>query len=171
MLHTPFPLKRLSNTAIAPDSLRLIVFRILDYFFALPIEAVSNIVNCPPIDTTIQSGIGIVDVGGETITIVDLRHKFADSLQAQPSLETSNLSQLRFLILMQTRTGEPFGIPVAKPPVLTDIPSNTIRPVPLSYRQVAGLSFVSHMAIVPEAQREQPLKIFLLGMEGILANN
>ncbi|WP_257209609.1 chemotaxis protein CheW, partial [Nostoc linckia] len=172
MLNTPFPFKRLSGTVSESDSLRVVVFAIADYLFALPVGAVLKVIACPPISSTVESGIGMVDLGAQTITIVDLRQKFISQLQAQQTHQVLSAVETpgRFLLLTQTRTGEICGIPVDKPPALIDIPLEAVRPVPWSYRQVAELNFVSHMAVLSVTPNEEPLKVLLLGMNQILAD-
>ena len=163
MLKTPFLFKRLSDATTEQGTVRVIIFALEDYLFALPVEAVLKVIVCPPIRGVVDSGIGMVDLGSQTITVVDLRQNLPSNWDRQRKDSLSNFQSSRFLILLQTQTGE-CGIPIEQPPALTDIPLATIRPVPLSYRQVSGLSFATHMAILPEAQAQEPLKIFLLGM-------
>ncbi|WP_445630251.1 chemotaxis protein CheW [Nostoc sp. DSM 114167] len=171
MLNTPFPFKRLSGAVSETDSLRVVVFAIADYLFALPVGAVLKVIACPPISSTVESGIGMVDLGAQTITIVDLRQKLIPQLQTQQAHQVSAVDTSgRFLLLTQTRTGEICGISVDKPPALIDIPLEVVRPVPWSYRQVAELSCVSHMAVLSVAPNEEPLKVLLLGMSQILAD-
>ena len=178
MLDTAPQLKRLSSTSTNPDTLRTIVFSLsedtlsaqVDYLFALPVEAVLKAITCPPINWVVDSGIGITDLGSQNVTVVDLRQQF---LFANPEKqEEGNYEQVadshRFLILLKTRTEELCGISVANPPTLTDIPLSAIRPVPSSYRQVAGLGLASHMAVLSETQENKPLKVFLLGMSKII---
>ncbi|OUL36275.1 chemotaxis protein CheW [Nostoc sp. 106C] len=171
MLNTPFPFKRLSGTVTESDSLRVVVFAIADYLFALPVGAVLKVIACPPISSTVESGIGMVDLGAQSITIVDLRQKLIPEIQSQQTHQVLSAVDTsgRFLLLTQTRTGELCGIPVDKPPALIDIPLSAVRPVPWSYRQVAELNFVSHMAVLSVAPNEEPLKVLLLGMNQILA--
>jgi chemotaxis signal transduction protein len=98
-----------------------------------------------------------------------LRQKFIPQVQAQQVLSAVDASG-RFLLLTQTRTGEICGFPVDKPPALIDIPLETVRLVPWSYRQVAELNCISHMAVLSVAPNEEPLKVLLLGMNQILAD-
>ncbi len=178
MLNTTFQLKRLSSTSTSTDSLRIIVFTFsekpllaeADYLFALPVEAVLKAITCPPINWVVDSGIGITDYGSQNVTVVDLRQQFilSDPERQEEQNYSPVTNSYRFLILLKTRTEELYGIPVAHPPTLTDIPLSIIRPVPLSYRQVAGLSWASHMAILPETKENETLKVFLVGMEKII---
>ena len=180
MLNTPQQFKRLSSISTNPDALRTLVFTLAadtssaqeDYLFALPVEAVLKVINCPPINWAIDSGIGMIDLGSQSVTVVDLRQQ--KRLTKPKRQEESNAYQrdnsYRFLILLQTRMEELYGIPVTDTPKLTDIPLSTIRPVPLSYRQAAGLNLVSHMAVLSETQEQKPLNVFLLGMSKILTS-
>ena len=178
MLQTISQLKRLSSTSTNPDTLRIVVFTLAeeplspqsDYLFALPVEAVLKAITCPPINWVANSGIGMTDFGSQNVTVVDLRQQFICSNSSKEEAKNSDLvvNSQRFLILLKTQTKELCGIPVADPPTLTDIPLSTIRPVPLSYRQVAGLSWASHMTILSETQAKKPLKVFLLGMSKII---
>lgn len=169
MLNNTRPLQRLSdNTTINQEGVRVIVFAIREYMFALPIEAVLKIVPCPPLNSPIKNGIGMVDWEAQTVTIIDLYQKFVNS--ALKESESESLFDPRFLILTKTDREELCGFVIEKSPTLIDIPLNDIRSVPLSYRQVAELSFVSHMAILSNIESEKPFKVFLLGMSQIIAN-
>ncbi len=181
MFDTTIQLKRLSSTSTDSDTLRVIVFNLsieplspqADYLFALPITAVLKAITCPPIKWVVESGIGITDVDSQNITVLDLRHHFFSSNpeRKENSISDPMVNSDQFLILLKTRTEEMCGIPVAHPPILTDIPLSAIRPVPLSYREAAGLSLASHMAILSETEGKKPVKVFLLGMSKIIEQN
>ena len=169
MITTLLPFERLSEKTVQEkDSLRVMVFSIMDYFFALPMGAILRIIPCPTF-TAGDDGIGMVDLGSQTVTIVDLHQKFIKQVTENPQeyLQTRN-QDLNFLIMFQTQIGELCGIPVAKAPILTDIELKNIRPVPLSYRQASELNFVNHMAVIPQKEEQDSLKIFCLGTNEIL---
>ena len=178
MLNPNLQLKRLSSTTTNPDTLRIVVFSLAgdsfsnqeDYLCALPVEAVVKAITCPPINWAANSGIGITDLGSENITVVNLRQQFVlanfESREERHSSTVANCDH--FLILLKTSTDELCGIPISKPPTLTDIPLSTILPVPSSYREVSGLSWASHMAILSGKEEQNQLKIFLLGMSKII---
>ncbi|MDJ0662402.1 MAG: hypothetical protein QNJ42_23385 [Crocosphaera sp.] len=178
MLNTTFELQQLSHTTTQPDTLRVLVFSVSatsvsdeeDYLFALPVEGVFKIIPCPPINWAMDTGLGITDVGSDNITTLDLRQQF--SSRDSQKLENGNISTVssgyNFLILLKTHTEERYGIPVIGFPILSDIPLATIRPVSLSYRQVAKMDCASHMAILPQAENKKSIKIFLLGMSNII---
>ncbi len=197
MFDPTIQLKRLSSTSTDSDTLRIIVFNlsikpssveadqdseitpqsndgvISEYLFALPITAVLKAITCPPVKWVVDSGIGMADVDSQNVTVLDLRHHFLNSnpKRQETSISDQVVNSDQFLILLKTRTDELCGIPVAHPPVLTDIPLSAIRPVPLSYRQAAGLSLASHMAILSETEGKKPVKVFLLGMNKIIEKN
>ncbi len=126
------------------------------YLFALPVESVVKAIVYPAPKPILKDGIGMLNLGSQTITIVDLRHKF---MSIEPDTDAS-----RFLILFHANAGELYGLPIKDAPILRDISATTIRLIPLAYREVNQLSFASHMAIVPQAENQEPLQILLLGM-------
>ena len=162
---TPSPLpQRLSSLNDNPNTIRTIVFSLADiehtsmakYLFALPVEAVEKAIVYPPDRAILKDGIGMINLGEQTLTIVDLRQRFT-------SIESEHDSS-KFLILFHTQAGEFCGLPIKDAPVLIDLNPDTIRSIPLAYREVNQLSFVSHMAIVPQENGLEPLQILLLGL-------
>jgi chemotaxis signal transduction protein len=167
-------LQRLSGLKNDRETLRVMMFSIstpstkeIDYLLALPVAAILKVMSCPPISGSLKEGLGILNIGSQTITILDLYQKFAPHSAATE--HRTRVQDYPFLILLKTITGEPCGIPVGEPPVLLDIPLNTVRPLPPSYRQVNDLNFASHLAIIPQDEGQEPLKVFLLGMDSILS--
>lgn len=165
-LEQPLTFKPLSGTNNSKDSVRVIVFPVLDYLFALSVCAINKIIPGPPVNLNFKDGTGTIDLAEQTITIVDLSYKLIGQEISQ--VEASQ-SQNCFFILIQTITGEPCGVFIQQPPLLIEIPLKNIRPVPLSYGQIGKLNFVSHMAILPQEEAKKPLKIFLVGMNQIIA--
>jgi chemotaxis signal transduction protein len=163
MLTTPLP-KRLSSIEDDSDAIRTIVFSLADieatsmsqYLFALPVEAVEKAIIYPTDRAVLKDGIGMINLGSQTLTIVDLRQKFAT---IDPQQDSS-----KFLILFHTQSGELCGLPIKDAPALLDIDPAMIRSIPLAYREVNQLNFVSQMAIVPQENGLEPLQILLLGL-------
>lgn len=155
--------QRLSATNVETNkSLRVIAFAVMDYWFALPLGAVLKVIPCPAF-TAANSGIGIIHLDSQTITVVDLRYKFIkNSNQTIKFTKDSPHNMMNFLIMFQTQNGELCGIPVAKTPILTDIALSNIRPLPCFYQQISELSFIKYVAVIPQEQKTEPLQIFLL---------
>lgn len=105
----------------------------------------------------------MINFGSQNLTIVDLRQKFTT---IDPQDDSS-----KFLILFHTQSGELCGLPVKSAPELLDIEPAMIREIPLAYREVNQLSFVSHMAIVPQANGLEPIQILLLGLDRSIAKS
>lgn len=162
MLNITSPLNRLSNSGtITQATLRAIVFPIYNYLFALPIQAVFKIITCPPIESPIENCIGLVEWEGQAITIVDLQQKLvSSSFESTTTIDREH----RFLILTETKNGELCGFLTAQSPTLIDIPLDDIHSVPSSYREVAELGFVSHIAILPNKETQKTFKVFLLAL-------
>ncbi len=156
MFHYPFPPKRLSHVTNDVNLLKLLVFEMADRFFALPLDVIFKVIDCPPITNTAQRGLGIADFEDQTITVVNLAQRLSPQ-----SMDTQTLEK-RFLILTQTRHGELCGIPIDRSPTLIEVPMEKIRRLPSSYHQMNPLSIATHLAVLPES--EGSVKIFLLGM-------
>jgi chemotaxis signal transduction protein len=168
MLTTPLP-KRLSSLNDDTDNIRTVIFSLADieqtsmsqYRFALPVEAVEKAIVYPTDRAILKDGIGMINFGAQNLTIVDLRQKFTT---IDPQHDSS-----KFLILFHTQSGELCGLPVKSAPELLDIEPEMIREIPLAYREVNQLSFVSHMAVVSQENGLEPLQILLLGLDQSIA--
>ncbi len=184
---TMFPSNPLHAATQAADHLKAIVFPVGLYTLAFPISLVIKVIPCPPISHRSSNGLGIVNFGDQTITIVDLHFKLASSshpptnasdqlvqstqsvtsrFDPQPNLMTSLHDQplkQAFLILTQTRQGELCGIPVASPPAWIEIPKQAIRELPPSYRNTHPLGIASHVTILPRSN--ESIEIFILGLQ------
>jgi chemotaxis signal transduction protein len=154
-----------SQPSTNSDSLRVMLFSIAqqaetvpENLFALPLEAIVKILRCPDLGV-FKQGISILEIGGQTVTVVDLCYRLAPKRPA-------NLADRQFLMLVQTHSGDLCGIPVAKFPELLDLPVTTVRPIPAVYLQVNDIRFASHMAMLERA--EQSERVLLMGMNHLL---
>ena len=156
MLNSYFPPQRLSHITSEVKLLKVLVFEMVNHFFALPLSVVFKVIDCPPVTEATDKSLGIADFEGQTVTVVNLAQKL--------SLQNSDEQKIqkRFLILSQTLQGELCGIPIDKSPALIELPMDTIRPLPLSVRQANPLGIATHVAIL--SRPKGALKIFLLGM-------
>ncbi|AFY96377.1 chemotaxis protein CheW [Chamaesiphon minutus] len=162
--------QRLASNNEDGNTIDAIVFALADieqtpmanYLFAMPVAAVEKAIVYPSERAVLRDGIGIMNLGAETLTIVDLRQKFAS---IDPLQDSS-----KFLILFHTHAGELCALPIKDAPVLMDIDPAMIRSLPLAYREVNQLSFISQMAIVPQEGNLAPLQILLIGFDPIDPN-
>lgn len=159
-------MKNKTRIGIAPKTeetaLRSVIFAVQNRWFALPVGAVLKVSLCPPINNSLPSGLGTIDMENETVTVIDLEEKFA------PNRDYSFTR--RYLFLVQTQNGEKCGLVAASPPSMVEIPLNTIRPLPSSYRQQSDLSFVSHLAVLPKVGENATIDVFLFGVTQLFGN-
>lgn len=141
------------------QTLRIIVFTISDYQLALPLATVLKVMNCPPVISNISKSLGLVYIGQAAVRLINLHPKLDSGKSKQPETEW------RFLIILQPRAGELWGIPVDNPPNLIELPLTAFRVLPESHRQTSLLGLASHVAIV--SQEEMTSTIFLLDLEGV----
>jgi chemotaxis signal transduction protein len=141
-------------------SLKLIVFEIGSLNLALPIESVFKILNYTPIYGSGVNQVGITHVGDFEVTVVDLYRRFFKSSHPHEYFSGN------YLVVVQNKTGELYGIPVADTPILMEVPSSQIRILPESYRRADTLDVASHVAVIP--QETASLTVFLLDVDLLL---
>lgn len=160
MSYTTINSPRLSrNKLVTENALKFIAFKVVDSWFALPIEAVLKIIPCPPIDGEIRECLGLVEWNRQTITIIDLAQKLQSFEASTASINVTKSS----LILVQTNSAELCGFLCDRNITLIDIDPKNISSIPSSYRQVAKLGVISKIATVPQEEGEKSIKLFLLG--------
>lgn len=140
--------------------LKVIVFAIGSLNLALPIESVYKVLNRTPVYGSGIKQVGVTHIGDRGITVIDLHQRFFKSNQPDAS-ETSG-----YLVVMQNKIGELYGIPVPNTPVLMDVPLSTIRVLPESYRHADTVDIARHVAVIPKDSAS--LTIFLLDIDLLL---
>ena len=143
------------------DIRRFIVFQVLDYCWALPIEAVLRVVNCSLGPNRELISMGVIQIGRHVIRALDLHQR----------LNSGYLPQLPgdspFLVITRTAEAELCGIPVDEPPDLIEVSSELIRSLPLSSPQVGLLEMASGVVVRPQAAN--PQTVFLLDIQRALS--
>ena len=94
MYNSYFSPQRLSHITSDIKLLKVLVFEIANYFFALPLAVIFKVINCPPITDTTDSNLGIVDFEGQPLTVVNLAEKL------YPQNLTTQKLQKRFILLI-----------------------------------------------------------------------
>ena len=149
-----------SNTRDAATSFRVVVFKMGNLNLALRVETVYKVLNQPQVYGSGLNGLGIAHVGDRKITVVDLHWRLFQS-----GILTE-VSKKGYLIIVQNREGEFYGIPVAVVPALMEVSLAKIQVLPESYRHANILGIASHFCQIP--QGEESLMIFLLDVEQLL---
>ena len=138
---------------------KFIVFKIIDYLFALPVGEVVKVVACSFQEDQGLRKMGLVQLGRHTIRILDLSEKL--SLDSITQVKTHQ----PFLMVSCTNNGILWGIPVEEPPNLVEISPENIRTLPQSKNQLNLLNLVGNVATFPQEATEKT--IFLLDVERI----
>lgn len=135
---------------------KLIVFKIADYFLALPLTAVLKVINYPPANNGDIKAPGIIQIGRHAIALWDLHQILAGSDRPQ------TIEIRPFLLIAQVLPGELCAIPVEEPPNLVELPKHSLRTLPQSFHHNQLRYLVSHVAIISEA--EKTFTIFILDL-------
>jgi len=69
------------------------------------------------------------------------------------------------IVIARVLEGELCGIVVDEPPILMQLPEESIQPLPKSHPQSGLLTFASHVAVLPQEPR---FTIFLLDLQQAL---
>jgi len=141
-------------------SLRFVMFSLGNMDLALPIATVVKIVNLGTVAGNGQSPWGVVTLGNQPYTVIDLHHYlFQTPLEACP--------HGGYLVFTAFATGELVGIPTIGSPTLVDVPWDQVRLLPDAYRRADRLAVASHLArwTDPETQGEHFL--FVLDVSGL----
>ena len=133
----------------------------------VPIEAVYRILSNIEIHNTGNLGYGIAHLDEKEISVLNLHHHLFQREFPHPSGSRKDCMVARYVVTIQSQSGELFGIPVDRAPTLVDVPVSEIRKLPDAYRQVDTLGIASHVAVIQDAG--QPTTVFLLDLEGFMA--
>lgn len=142
---------------------KLVIFPVANLNVALHINVVQKIINYSTIFSSRLNHFGLVNIGDQEITVIDLHKKLFNISKSEDKAD-SNLK--KYLILAENQVAELFGIVIDEPPKLLDVPLNKIRTIPASYRQADTLAIASHVAVIP--QDKDKLTIFILDPDELI---
>ena len=147
-------LSSIPTSEVKSKTIKLVVFKIGNLNVALHIDSVQKIINYATIYSSGLNHFGVVNIGKQEITVIDLHKRLFN----QPQIRKSE--KAGYLILVKNSIDELFGISIHKTPNLLDVPLTSIRAIPLSYRHADTLKIASHVTVVPQENGE--LTIFIL---------
>ena len=153
---TPPYFDRLDVSASVP-AIKVLVFSIGSLNLGLRIESIYKVLNSIQIFGSGLNGVGIAHVGDREVTVLDLQQRLFSSNSTHETLQGA------YLIVIQTRESELYGIPVETVPALIDVPLSTIRVLPESFRHANTLGIASHVAVISNS--ETSLTLFLLDID------
>ncbi|NEP63514.1 MAG: chemotaxis protein CheW [Symploca sp. SIO2G7] len=155
---------------------KFIVFKIADYFLALPIQDVLKVLNCPSEVRGDLRTMGLVQMGRHLIRVWDWHQELAHLSSPQSPPINSNVSQLvptgvlpkppvkqTFLVITRDYQGELCGIAVDEPPNLVELPLELMQILPQSQHHSSVFEMVSHVAVL--SSEALATTIFILDVE------
>jgi len=155
---------------------KFIVFQIADYFFALPIQDVLKVLNCPSEVRGNLRSMGLVQMGRHLIRVWDWHEELASLGSPQPLLVNSNATELvptgifptppvkqTFLVITRDYQRDLCGIAVDEPPNLVELPLELTQRLPESQHQSGVFEMVSHAAVL--SSEALTTTIFILDVE------
>ena len=155
---------------------KFIVFKIADYFLALPIQDVLKVVNCPSEFRGDLRTMGLAKMGRHMIRVLDWHEDLARLGSAQSPQINPNAPQLAptdglpespikqtFLVITRDYQGELCGIAVDEPPNLVELPLEIMQALPQSNHQSSVFKMISHAAVLSSGTLSTT--IFILDVE------
>ncbi len=132
-------------------TVKLLIFPVGNLWLSLALEGVKKVIPRPEIIKGRQPYLGLCYFENQEVTVIDLSQKI---------LGQAFRSDKSYLIVVQSPKGL-YGITVTKLPLMRDVPSNQLHPVPAEYRERDTLNIASHMLQV-SLQPNQAETVFLL---------
>ncbi|GAB4377144.1 MAG: hypothetical protein Kow00121_25770 [Elainellaceae cyanobacterium] len=154
-------------TRRAESTQQLIVFRVLDEWFALPIQVAYKVIPLGQVYGASQKGgVSLTRHQNQEVLVLDLQQRIFGEPPMQPLLTStqemesvaSTRSPQRHLLLIQTIQGELIGLPLDAPPLLRRVPKSAFTPISSTYLAQGNIRCVSALIVLSED--EAP--IFLL---------
>ena len=140
--------------------IKLVTFKIADYWMALPMKAILKIVNCPSPNQGGITPLGIVQLGSHTIHLLDLNSVFCFDTYA-----TSPQSP-QFLLVLCGIQNRLWGIALESPPDLIELPISEFQAISTDSRFASKKRWISHVAVL--AEQEISRTLLLLDLKAAL---
>ena len=154
---------------------QLIVFRLNNERFALPIRAVQKVIPMSHIYGGSQgAGVSLSLYQDQELLVIDVEHRIfrsaPSSYSPKPALphkgqeEQPDITLARFLLIVQSPQGKLVGLPIDSPPSLQRVPESAFTPLTSTYMAEGNIRCVS--ALILQNNDEPPL--FLLNPEKLV---
>ncbi len=131
--------------AIKKESTKQIIcFRLLDNYFALPIDSVQKVTPLGQIYGD-PGGIGVclTNYQGKELLVLEIDRFFQNSLPQT----RSNRDRQRFLLVVENQAKDLIGLPIDSPPSLRRVPVSSFMPLPKAYATKGKIQFLSSNTI------------------------
>lgn len=166
---------RRKTRRVAEATQQLIVFRLQDEGFALPIRAVQKVIPRDKIYGAPGSGgvsltlyqereLIVIDVERRIFRGVPSKDSFKDINHQAEEAPTDTEPVQHYLLIVQNSSGQLVGLPIVEPPTLQRVPESAFAPLSASYLSEGNLRCVS--ALIKRNNDEPPL--FLLNPDQLV---
>lgn len=160
---------------------QLIVFRILQERFALPIRAAYKVIPIGPVYGNPEGGVGLTRYQDRDVIVMDVQHRiFGEPVPARLAVATESAAAtesavvenpaaeaVSHLLLLQSKQGELIGIPLTTFPCLRRVPESAFAAIPPMYLAEGKIRCVS--ALIRFTTDEPPM--FLLNLSQLVESN
>ena len=171
---SPLTSRRASNRK-AEATQQLIVFRLNNEGFALPIRAVQKVIPISHIYGGSQgTGVGLTLYQDQELLVIDVEHRIFRSAPSKEAPkralphkgkeEQPDLTLAGFLLIVQSPQGKLVGLPIDSPPSLQRVPESAFTPLTSTYMAEGNIRCAS--ALILQQNDEPPL--FLLNPEKLV---
>jgi chemotaxis signal transduction protein len=113
-----------------PQSVRIIVFSVSHYLFALPLKAVLKIIPRPPELDAGFDDVGLLEIEGETVLLLNLIWILEEWEKSDRDPGAG-----KYLILIRNNRQQLCGIEIDELPTAMDLSLSTVQEMPKSSRQ------------------------------------
>lgn len=163
---------RRTKTRQAEPTQQLIVFQILQEWFALPIRAAYKVIPIGQVYGAHQGSIGLTQYQDQDVLVIDIQRRIfgepisppllsaaVDPATAQPASPSQH-----YLLLIQSSQGELIGLPLHTFPSLRRVPESAFKPLPPMYLAEGKIRCVSALVA---AKNDRP-PAFLLNLSQLI---
>ncbi|MEO0852559.1 MAG: chemotaxis protein CheW [Cyanobacteria bacterium J06648_11] len=157
---------RRSRSRTAEATRQVLVFKLQDEWFALPIEAVQKVVVRGDIyGDPNGSGVSLTVFDGRELVVVDVARRIFNRLSETEAIAPTS-QQPSFLFVIRDSQDNWVGLPANTPPTVRRLPESAFAPLPETYQSAGNIQCVSSLSIQTEG--EPP--IFLLDRDRLVAS-
>jgi len=150
----------MTTQTLEKETIRVIVFTLGDYYFALPIHAIIQVTESPPELIQHLDGLGLVMLENQSIILLNLHKKLSPSANA-----VSKEVRGDFLVLTQTPNGELCGIPLDTLPNMMELSHDQVQPLPTAYRATNLYGLARFVSFVSMEGNEKKRAVYFLDIE------
>jgi chemotaxis signal transduction protein len=151
--------QKLANRRAEPLQ-KLIVFRIRQEWFAVPIQFAQKVIPLGLVYGAPQGGISLTRYQDQEIPVIDAEQRIFGQ-----GGDSSAPAEQRHLMIVDDRQGSLIGIPLDSPPTLRRVTKTAFSPIPTVYLAEGWIRCVN--ALVTVSENEPPF--FLLNLDQLLS--